>query len=89
MGKKVQIKVFVFQIIAFEFGVGNSRNIQQDTWHRQAMCQQTHERFYLTLGEKFCESTYVRMMKKDVKSALIDILQVFGKLSHVDCHSVS
>ena len=28
------------------------------------------------------------MMKKDDKSALMDILQVFDTLSHVDCQSV-
>ena len=78
----------MFQIIAFEFGVANSRNIQEDTLHRQAMCQQTHLRFDLKLVEKFSKSTSLRMMEKDDKSALMDISQVFGTLSHVDCQSV-
>ena len=38
MEQKIQKKVFVFQIIAFELGKENSRNIQQDTCHRLAMC---------------------------------------------------
>ena len=38
MEQKIQKKSFVFQIIAFELGVINSRNIEQDTCHRQPMC---------------------------------------------------
>ena len=81
-------KFFVFQIIAIELGVANSRNVQQDTWHRQAMCQQTHQSFHLTLGETFSKSTSLRMLKKDEKIALMEISQGFGTLSHVDCQSV-
>ena len=65
--------VFVFQIIALELGVANSRNIQQDTEHRQAMCQQTHLRFHLTLGEIFSKPNSLRKMKKDDKSAVMGI----------------
>ena len=78
----------MFQIIAFGFGVANSRNIQEDTLYRQAMCQQTHLRFDLKLVEKFSKSTSLRMMEKDDKSAPMDISQVFGTLSHVDYQSV-
>ena len=45
-------------------------------------------RFHVTLGETFFKSTSLRMMKKHDKSALMEILQVFGPLSHVDCQSV-
>ena len=38
MEQKIGKKFFVFQIIAFELGVANSRNIEQDTCHRQPMC---------------------------------------------------
>ena len=61
--KKIKKKVFAFQIIAFGQGVSNSRNIQQDTWQRQAMCQQIHLRFYLTLKETFSKPTSLKMMK--------------------------
>ena len=37
MEKKIQKKFFVFQIIAFELGDANCRNIEQDTCHRQPM----------------------------------------------------
>ena len=38
MEQKIEEKFLVFQIIAFELGVGNSRNIEQGTSHRQPMC---------------------------------------------------
>ena len=38
MEQKIQKKLFVFQIIAFQLGVANSRNIEQDTSHQQPMC---------------------------------------------------
>ena len=31
MEQKIKEKFFLFHIIAFELGVGNSRNIEQDT----------------------------------------------------------
>ena len=81
-------KFFVFQIIAIELGVANSRNVQQDTWHRQAMCQQTHQSFHLTLGEIFSKPSSLRMMNKHHKWAVMEILQVFWTLSYVDGQSV-
>ena len=86
--RKIEKKACIFKIIAFEFGVANSRNIQEDTWHRQAMCQQTHLRFHLILGETFSVSNSPRMMQKNDKCAVIEISQVFGTLSHVDGESV-
>ena len=38
MEKKIQKKFSVFQIIAFELAVANSRNIEQDTCQHQPMC---------------------------------------------------
>ena len=37
MQQKIQNKIFVFQIIAFEWGLPNPRNLEQDTCHRQSM----------------------------------------------------
>ena len=39
-------------------------------------------------GDTFCRSTSLGMMKKDHKSPLTVISQVFWTLSHVDCQSV-
>ena len=88
MKQKVEKTFFVFQIIAFELGVANPCNVLQDTWNRQAMCQQIHKRFQRTLGETFYKSTSLRKLKKDDKSAVMEILQLFATLSHVDCQSV-
>ena len=38
MEQKIQKKCIVFQIMAFDLGVANSRNIEHDTCHRQSMC---------------------------------------------------
>ena len=69
--------------------VTNSRNIQQDTWHWHAVCQQTHERFHLTLGETFSKSTSLKMMKKDDKSAQMEISQVFGTFDRLTVKALS
>ena len=39
MEQKIGKKFFVFQILAFELAVANSCNIEQDTSHRESMCQ--------------------------------------------------
>ena len=38
MEQKIQKMFFVSQIIAFELGVANSLNLEQDTCHRHSMC---------------------------------------------------
>ena len=88
MEQKLEKKFFVFQIIAFELGVANSRNLEQDICHRQSMCERTGLRFHITLGETFSKSTSLRMMKKHDKSTVTEISQVFGTISHFDCESV-
>ena len=79
---------FVFEIIAFELGVANFYNLEQDTCHQQPICKKKPLRLHLTLGETFYESSFQRMMKKRDKSALIETSQVYAMLSHVDSQSV-
>ena len=38
MEQKIEKIFSVFYILAFELGVANYRNIEQDTCHRQPMC---------------------------------------------------
>ena len=38
MVQNIQKNVFLFQILAFELVVANSRNIEQDTTHWESMC---------------------------------------------------
>ena len=88
MEQKIEKNIFVFQIIAFELGVANSHNLEQDTCRRQSMCSETPLRFHLTLGETYSKSTPLRMIKEHDKSTLLEILQVVGTLSHVDWQSL-
>ena len=88
-GKKKNEKIFfVFQIIAFELGVAKSHNLQHDTWHQQSMCQETQIRFQVIVGETFSKSASLKRIKTHHKSAIMEIFQVFGTLSHVDCQSM-
>ena len=36
--QKIEKQFFVFQIIAFELGVANSHNVEQETCHQESMC---------------------------------------------------
>ena len=45
MEQKIEKNYFVCQIIAFELGVANSHNTEQDTCRRQSMSSQTPLRF--------------------------------------------
>ena len=71
MGQKILKKFFVFEIIAFELGVANSHNLEEDTSHRQSISLQTKLTFHLKLGETFSKSTSMSMMKKHDRNALI------------------
>ena len=88
MEQKIEKSFFVFEIIGLELGVANSHNLEHDPCHRQSICEQTPLRLHLTLGETFSKSSSMRMMKKHDKSAVMEIWQVFGTLSHVHCQSV-
>ena len=88
MEKKIQKKFFLFNIIEFQLRVANSQNLEHDTCHRQSICKEKYQRFHVTLGETFSKSNSMRMMKKHDKSALMEISQVFGTLSHVDLKSL-
>ena len=67
MEQKIQQKYFAFGIIALKLGVGNSHNVEKDTWHRQSMYSQTPLRFHLTLGETFSETASLRIMQNMIK----------------------
>ena len=79
MEKKNQKIFFIFQITAFEIGVSNLHNLEQDTCHRMSMCSQTPQRFHLTLGETFSKSISLRMMKNMIKVLLSRFRRYFGR----------
>ena len=78
-------KFLVLKRIAFESGMTNSHNVEQDICHCQSMCYETLLRFNISLRKMFSESGSPRVMKKYRGSALMKILQEFGTLSYVYC----
>ena len=80
MEQKNEKKLLVLKIIAFESGKANSHNPEQDICHWMSMCYETHLRFNISLREIFFKSGSLRVMKKYDESALIQILQVFGRV---------
>ena len=52
------------------------------------MCYETHVRFTRSLRELFSKPGSLRVRKKSDESALMQILQEFGTLEHVDCQGV-
>ena len=80
MKQKYQKKLLVLKLIAFESGMTNSHNVEQDICHWQSMCYETLLRFNISLREMFSKSGSPRVMKKYRGSALMKILQEFGTL---------
>ena len=88
MEQKNPKKFLVFKIISFEWGSTNCLNLEKDTCHWQSMCYETSLRFNISLREIFAKWRCPRVMKKYDESALMQILQELGALSHVDCERV-
>ena len=88
MEQEIQKNPLVFQIIPFQLGIANSHILEQDLCQRQSMRSETSLGFYLTLWESFPKSISMRMMKKHDQNPLMEILQVLGMLSNVECQRV-
>ena len=73
-------KVLVLKIIAFESGMANSDNLQQDNCLWQSMCYETAPRFNISLKEIFSKRGSPKVMKKYDESALMKISQDFRTL---------
>ena len=73
-------KFLVLKIIAFESGMTNSDNLQQDNCLWQSICYETPLRFNISLRGMFSESGSAIGMKKYDESALMHISQGFGTL---------
>ena len=85
MKQKNRNKLLILKVIAFESGMTNSHNLEQDICHWQSVCYGTPLRFNISLREMFIKSGSPRAIKKFDESALMQISQEFGTLSHVDC----
>ena len=90
MEQKVEKYLMVFSIFAFELGLPISHNLERDT------CGYMSTVNVLTNTPKISPNTrrdilQINFPENDEindKSAFMEILQVFGTLSHVDCSSV-
>ena len=80
MKQKNRNKSLILKVIAFESGMTNSHNLEQDIFHWQSMCYETPLRFNISLREMFLKSGSPRVVKKYDESALMQISQEFGTL---------
>ena len=74
------IKFLVLKISAFELGMTNSHNPEQDNCHWESICYERSLRFKISLREIFSKSGSPIVMKKYDESALMQISQDFGTL---------
>ena len=80
MKQKNRNKLLILKVIAFESGMTNSHNLEQDIFHWQSMCYETPLRFNISLKEMFLKSGSPRVVKKYDENALMQISQEFGTL---------
>ena len=80
MKQKNRNNLLILKVIAFESGMTNSHNLEQDIFHWQSMCYETPLRFNISLREMFLKSGSPRVVKKYDESALMQISQEFGTL---------
>ena len=83
MKKKIQIKFFVFEMLASEFITLNWLYQEENTCHRHSVCQETVLRFYISLTEAFCNTIVVTVIKKFGKQAALQFSTKFERIYHV------
>ena len=84
MKQKNQEKLLVLTLLPFELGTTNSNTPEQDNCHWQSMCYERPRRFNISLSQIFSRSGSPRVRKKYDESALMQILQEFKTLEHVN-----
>ena len=80
MKQKNRNKLLILKVIAFESGMTNSHNLEQDIFHWKSMCYETPLRFNISLREMFLKSGSPRVVKKYDERAVMQISQEFGTL---------
>ena len=73
MKKKIQKKFFVFEIITSEFVALNCLYQEQNTCHRDSVCQETVLRFCISLTETFCQTIDFPVINKYGKGGVSQI----------------
>ena len=64
MKKKIEKKFFGFEIITSEFVALNSLYQEQNTCHRDSVCQETVLRFCILTTETFCQTSDFPVINK-------------------------
>ena len=73
MKKKIQKKVFVFEVITSEFVALNCLYQEQNTCHRDSVCQETVLRFCISLTETLCQTIDFPVINKYGKGGVSQI----------------
>ena len=73
MRRKIVRNFFVFQIIPSEFVALNCLYQEENTCHRNSVCQETAFRFWVSLTETFCRTSAFPVMEKYGKGAVLQI----------------
>ena len=67
MEQKIDKKVLVFNIVAFELGWENSHILEQDTCHWQSISFQATLRFKISVSEAYSETSSLWVMENIIK----------------------
>ena len=73
MKQKIARKFFVFEIIPSEFVALNCLYQEENTCHRNSVCQETVFRFWRSLTETFCRTIAFPVIEKYDKGAVLQI----------------
>ena len=88
MQKKLKKKFFFSEIMTYELVALACLYSEENTCHRQSMCQQTVLRFCISLRENFSDSTTFKVINEYGEGAAVQILTLFGPAYHVACPRV-
>ena len=85
MQKEFEKMFFIYERIASELAVFNCLYSEEDSCHRQSICQQTFLRICISLREAFSGSTAFTVSNKYGKGGVVQISTLFGHPYHVAC----
>ena len=86
--RKIEENSFVFEIIVSELVALNCLYKEENTCHRQSMCQQTVLRFCIELRYTFSDWIMLRVINKYDKGTVVQIATVFVPVDHLVCGRV-
>ena len=82
MQQKIEKKFFVSEIIVWGMVSFNCLYEEEDTFHRQPMCQQAVPRYFLSIKETFSNTIFLEAIDEYDQEAVTKISKVFGNIYH-------